>query len=1493
MAKIIGNTTATPNPRPDWAQTDSAKADYIKNKPTLGTLASKDEIAKTDLTSEVQASLDKANSAIQSVEGLATETYVDTKISDMVNSAPEALNTLNELAEALGDDPNFATTVATQIGAKVDKVAGIVGNAVAFGANGAIVDSNKQIPSVYVVPFYSSSTITDAQKNEIIEAVNQINSDTGEFSVLINTGTALVPAQYIYTARQTEISTVSHGSTSLYYSIKVTSAGVVTTNSEGFFVTDMVDSDSFSSAHAPTASAVCQYVEDQRTKVNTSTFDETGSLPASQKSTADWVKEYVAENSNGGSVEGAVLYTEQTLTDDQKTQARENIGAISIEEVEAMINGDSGNDFSVTGDVVELEVEADTPLEVISKIHRDETWGEPNKLILHQVSGNNFVNLTSYFSDIGPVIEKNGLTATINDNCTVTISGTNESESRTEIISRSRWSGEDSARVYPAGTYTIPSGFTMMIRAAQYPKNVAITGIGNLNNTVTIPEPFRIVSLQYGVSAGKTIDVTLPLGIFRGNSIPETGFEYSGVLHTVTFGGSVYEGEFNWNTGELKDAEGNTVGYYDVPEIKSLSGTNYFWTCFGENTVSNRKDDGKVLLRLNETAPEETVPSICDFMFTPTTPEAAYGLCYTAFLPNVGQFYGHEVPVLTTKGTLSVKDADGNVKYSKYIDPIFNARGVADVLTHKGLDKKWSEKFYLNKAPVSVTTIPAPYSGAIDNYKFVWEFDETEFINTGIPAKIHDIPMASPCFINNDSSEKNSGESGSVIWNGGQYPAFFSYNAETGKYTLTARGLNGSSIEHQLKTYSKVHFYYQLETPYKLPFAFAMGIDAGDRISFDADLTDNQPYIDALSGFKDKSVVPSITAFIPRNVEDAMDGMNNTAMILNMEKSVGGDATVQGYSWIGEGDGVTDYTVQIQSKLDELHNVSNGGTINLGSGTYPISKSLIVYGNTQIIGNGHTVIEQRADNTHAIIWNGSNIRMCDLTIKLTGACTELTACIFANSNNTANGVRDERYPINTYVQFCSTNNVTMVGTYDFSKDEEGYLYLSEEDLAYRGVGVMTPDMYTNYYDCDGLFCKHLYAGVYGGGSACNYRMYVAESRNAVYGGGGNNTYDIQGHSHYTNNGRDGKVIATDYVYYGVKSDCNTITIGYFDIQWSKGVVYFDAFSRSNHYIMFSSDSGISTGASTEYNNIFRCITDYGRGNIEVQPTKENFVGIGSYLSTITQLPYWNTQFNPSIHNALSGAGVWGTITSNKEWQNSNGVGLSDVCRYPKETNKTYFGLAAAMCQTSPSEESPIEIIIDISDRPVANYQGYWIQFDHRYVAEDFTVSFDTTNDGVFNYYVANVVGNINPIAYRLNYQMPSTMVYRIKISITKALQIPELQYQDAAYGQHTVDYNPNGYVGIVNIGMPSNEAYGRAFLGECGGSLYGNVDMHNNTLKNLPTPVDGGDAVNKHFLEDKLQNDRTYLVSVFEELKAALEASDIDGAIAVLDEAILDLSTLG
>lgn len=55
---------------------------------------------------------------------LPTSTYVDEKITELIGGAPETLDTLKELAAALGSDPNFATTIATQLGGKVDKIEG-------------------------------------------------------------------------------------------------------------------------------------------------------------------------------------------------------------------------------------------------------------------------------------------------------------------------------------------------------------------------------------------------------------------------------------------------------------------------------------------------------------------------------------------------------------------------------------------------------------------------------------------------------------------------------------------------------------------------------------------------------------------------------------------------------------------------------------------------------------------------------------------------------------------------------------------------------------------------------------------------------------------------------------------------------------------------------------------------------------------------------------------------------------------------------------------------------------------------------------------------------------------------------------------------------------------------------------------------------------------------------------------------------------------------
>ena len=75
-----------------------------------------------DIIYDLAAKFDAEDNNIK--DTYSTKEYVTQKISELVNSAPETLDTLNELATALNNDPNFATTIVTQLGTKVDKIEG-------------------------------------------------------------------------------------------------------------------------------------------------------------------------------------------------------------------------------------------------------------------------------------------------------------------------------------------------------------------------------------------------------------------------------------------------------------------------------------------------------------------------------------------------------------------------------------------------------------------------------------------------------------------------------------------------------------------------------------------------------------------------------------------------------------------------------------------------------------------------------------------------------------------------------------------------------------------------------------------------------------------------------------------------------------------------------------------------------------------------------------------------------------------------------------------------------------------------------------------------------------------------------------------------------------------------------------------------------------------------------------------------------------------------
>lgn len=123
----------------DWAITDNTNKAFIKNKPDLTVYATKEELetecvdkinqlntalkngfTTASLTVSGETSVPTPSTANNS-KTIANTEFVHGVVNNLVNGAPTALDTLQELATALGNDPNFSTTILNKIGEKESK----------------------------------------------------------------------------------------------------------------------------------------------------------------------------------------------------------------------------------------------------------------------------------------------------------------------------------------------------------------------------------------------------------------------------------------------------------------------------------------------------------------------------------------------------------------------------------------------------------------------------------------------------------------------------------------------------------------------------------------------------------------------------------------------------------------------------------------------------------------------------------------------------------------------------------------------------------------------------------------------------------------------------------------------------------------------------------------------------------------------------------------------------------------------------------------------------------------------------------------------------------------------------------------------------------------------------------------------------------------------------------------------------------------------------
>ena len=175
---------------------------------------SKDSLSTTN--GQIKSSVSLANGVTATTQGqsdnstkVATTSYVRSAVANVVDSAPATLDTLNELAAALGDDANYATTTANSIGTKLPKSGGqMTGNITMSGSQ--TVDGRDLSVDGAKLDGIESGATADQTKSDIdglninadqvdgLHASSFVRNDSGNQSIAGNLTVGTGNDSYIY-----------------------------------------------------------------------------------------------------------------------------------------------------------------------------------------------------------------------------------------------------------------------------------------------------------------------------------------------------------------------------------------------------------------------------------------------------------------------------------------------------------------------------------------------------------------------------------------------------------------------------------------------------------------------------------------------------------------------------------------------------------------------------------------------------------------------------------------------------------------------------------------------------------------------------------------------------------------------------------------------------------------------------------------------------------------------------------------------------------------------------------------------------------------------------------------------------------------------------------------------------------------------------------------------------------------------------------------------